>query len=69
MEMMAGISRLAAAYGLDVWVWHPAMDMDYSDARTVESALEEWGQVFARATVRDGRWAWPPTTRLRCIRI
>ena len=53
MEMMAGMSRLAAAYGLDVWVWYPAMDMDYSDARTVESALQEWGEVFARLSRLD----------------
>jgi hypothetical protein len=48
MEMMTGMSGLAAAYGLDVWIWYPAMDPDYSDARAVESALAEWGQVFAR---------------------
>src|SRR5262249_60478476 len=39
IEMMAGMSRLAADYGLDVWIWYPAMDPDYSDPRTVESAL------------------------------
>jgi len=48
MEMMQGMSRLADAYGLDVWIWYPAMDKDYSDAKTVESALREWGEVFAR---------------------
>lgn len=48
MEMMQGMSRLADAYGLDVWVWYPAMDKDYSHAKTVESALREWGEVFAR---------------------
>jgi hypothetical protein len=46
-EMMAGMSRLADSYGLDVWVWYPAMDRDYSDPKTVESALHEWGEVFA----------------------
>ena len=50
---MAGMSRLAAAYGLDVWIWYPAMDSDYSDARTVESALREWGEVFARLSRVD----------------
>jgi hypothetical protein len=48
MEMMTGMSRLAEAYGLDVWIWYPAMDKDYSDSRTVESALREWGEVFAK---------------------
>ena len=48
MEMMQGMSRLADAYGLDVWIWYPAMDKDYSDPKTVESALQEWGEVFAK---------------------
>jgi hypothetical protein len=47
MEMIAGMSRIADAYGLDVWVWYPALDNDYSDPKTVESALHEWGEVFA----------------------
>jgi len=28
MEMMQGMSRLADSYGLDVWIWYPAMDKD-----------------------------------------
>jgi len=48
MEMMAGVSRLADSYGLDVWVWYPAMDKDYSDPNTVQLALREWGEVFAK---------------------
>ncbi len=31
LEMMVGMSRLADDYGLDVWIWYPAMDKDYSD--------------------------------------
>jgi hypothetical protein len=46
MRMMIEMSRLADAYGLDVWIWYPAMDGDYSDAKTVASALAEWGEVF-----------------------
>ena len=26
LEMMAGMSGLCADYGLDVWLWYPAMD-------------------------------------------
>jgi hypothetical protein len=48
MEMMIGMSRLLDAYGLDVWVWYPAMDRDYADPKTVASALEEWGEVFRK---------------------
>jgi hypothetical protein len=45
-RMMAEVSRLADAYGLDVWIWYPAMDKDYADPKTVAAALEEWGAVF-----------------------
>src|SRR5687767_5397066 len=48
METMVGMSRLADDYGLDVWVWYPAMDEDYSNAETVAFALEEWAEVFSR---------------------
>jgi hypothetical protein len=47
LEMMVGMSRLCAEYGLDVWIWFPALDKDYSDPKTVERALAEWGHVFA----------------------
>ena len=33
MEMMAGMSQICADYGLDVWIWYPAMDADYADPR------------------------------------
>jgi hypothetical protein len=46
LRMMTDMSRLADAYGIDVWVWYPAMDRDYSDPKTVEFALQEWGAVF-----------------------
>ena len=46
MRMMVEMSRLADSYGLDVWIWYPAMDKDYSDPKTVEFALREWGEVF-----------------------
>jgi hypothetical protein len=45
-RMMVEMSRIADNYGLDVWVWYPAMDPDYSDPRTVESAVQEWGKVL-----------------------
>jgi hypothetical protein len=46
LRMMTEVSRLADEYGLDVWVWYPAMDRDYADPKTVEFALREWGEVF-----------------------
>ena len=48
MDMMTGMSGLCADYGLDVWIWYPAMDADYSDPSTVEFALKEWGEVFRK---------------------
>jgi hypothetical protein len=46
LEMMAGMSRIADEYDLEVWIWYPALDRDYSDPRTIEAAIDEWGQVF-----------------------
>ena len=48
MEMMVDMSRVADEYGLDVWVWYPAMDKDYADPETVKFALSEWEEVYKR---------------------
>lgn len=48
MEMMIGMSRICAEYGIDVWLWYPALDKDYSDPKTVEFALNEWSEVFKK---------------------
>ena len=48
MEMMTEMSGLADQYGLDTWIWYPAMDEDYSDAGTVDFALREWADVFRK---------------------
>jgi hypothetical protein len=48
MRMMVEMSRLLDEYGLDVWVWYPALDKDYSDPKTVEFALNEWDEVFQK---------------------
>ena len=46
MRMMVEMSRLAREYGIECWIWYPAMDKDYSDTATVEAALKEWGEVI-----------------------
>ena len=46
MRMMVEMSRIADEYGLDVWIWYPAMGRDYSDPKTVEFAINDWGEVF-----------------------
>ncbi|HEX4947803.1 MAG TPA: glycoside hydrolase family 20 zincin-like fold domain-containing protein [Blastocatellia bacterium] len=48
MEMMIGMARICDEYGLDVWIWYPALDKDYGDPKTVEFALQEWGEVFKK---------------------
>ena len=48
IEMMAGMSKICDDYGIDVWIWDPALDKDYGDPKTVEFALAEWGEVFKR---------------------
>ena len=48
MEMMAGMSQLADDYDVDLWIWYPALDKDYSDPATVEFALNEWEEVFKK---------------------
>ena len=48
MRMMTEMSRLADAYGLDVWIWYPAMELDYANPQTVEAELREWGEVFRK---------------------
>jgi hypothetical protein len=48
MEMMVGMSKLCDDYGIDVWIWYPALDSDYSNPKTVDFALKEWGEVFKK---------------------
>jgi len=48
LDMMAGMSRIAADYGLDVWIWYPALDDDYADPAQVDFALCEWEGIYQR---------------------
>jgi len=48
IDMMAEMSRICAEYGIEVWIWYPAMDKDYSDPKIVEFALKEWEEVYRR---------------------
>lgn len=48
LEMMIGMSRLADEYGLDVWIWYPALDGAYDKPEVVERALAEWRGVLSR---------------------
>jgi hypothetical protein len=48
MDMMAAQSRIAASYGLDVWIWYPNLAADYLKTETVRQELAEREQIFRR---------------------
>ena len=48
LEMMVGMSQLAADYGLDLWIWYPALDEDYARPELVDFALAEWEVIYQR---------------------
>jgi hypothetical protein len=48
IEMMAKVSKILDGHDMDVWIWYPAMDPDYSKPETVAAAIKEWGNVFSR---------------------
>ncbi len=48
MDTMIGMSRIADKYGLDVWIWYPAMDSSYSTPAAIEAAVKEWGDVLSK---------------------
>lgn len=48
LPMMVEMSRITASYGLDVWIWYPALDKDYTDAATVSTSIDEWGEIFRK---------------------
>ncbi|HRJ71384.1 MAG TPA: hypothetical protein PLS03_04130 [Terrimicrobiaceae bacterium] len=47
LEMMAEMARIIASYGLDVWIWYPAL-ADYSTPEKCAAGIAEWGRVFSR---------------------
>ncbi|ANE53446.1 hypothetical protein SY85_11680 [Flavisolibacter tropicus] len=46
IKMMAEMSRIAADYGIECWVWYPALEKSYADPATVQKAVKEWGDVL-----------------------
>lgn len=48
IDMMANMSRLADEYGLDVWIWYPAIGVNYEKPETIETALKEWESVLSK---------------------
>jgi hypothetical protein len=48
LRMMTELSRLAQEYGIEFWIWYPALDKDYGDPAQVDFALREWRDVLRR---------------------
>lgn len=48
MDMMVEMSRIAASYGLEVWIWWPALDGDYSRPEIVDQAMVRWADIVRR---------------------
>lgn len=48
MEMMIGMSKLADDYGLDVWIWYPAMELKYDTPEAIQASVREWSEVLAK---------------------
>ncbi len=48
MDMMVQMSRIADEYGMDVWVWYPALDPDYGNPQQVDAAVKEWADVLSK---------------------
>jgi hypothetical protein len=46
LEMMVAQSRLAQEYGIEYWIWYPALEKDYTRPETLEASLAEWRQVL-----------------------
>lgn len=46
MKMMIEMSGLAKEYGIECWIWYPAMEKDYGDKATENKALKDWGDVL-----------------------
>lgn len=45
-KMLIEMSRICDKYGLDVSIWYPAMAKDYSDPKTLEQEVHDWGVVM-----------------------
>lgn len=48
LETMIGVSQICADYDLDVSVWYPAIDGDYSDPKTAERSVSEWAAILGQ---------------------
>ena len=47
LEMLGEQSRICDEYGLDVWIWFPAMQDDYTDPAQIAKELEVWRETLS----------------------
>lgn len=47
-EMMVRLCRLIADYDLDVWIWYPAIDGDYTDPKVTAAGQKRRGEILAQ---------------------
>ena len=48
LEMMQRLSEIIDSYGMDVWVWYPNMEIDYSKEETIRTELAEREEIFSK---------------------
>ncbi len=53
IEMVKEQSRIGKSYGLDVWMWYPNLEKDYSDPKTIQKELDEREAVFKEVPKLD----------------
>ena len=56
MDMMVEMSRIANEYGLDVSIWYPAMDKDYSDPENGRFRAAGMGRSVSQAAAHRRRF-------------
>ena len=47
LEMLKEQSRICDEHGLDVWIWFPAMQDDYTDPAKIAKELEVWRETLS----------------------
>jgi hypothetical protein len=68
-DMNPRIAALIGSYGLDVWLFVPAVDGDFSDPAVAEAALDRRRELFRRIALSRpclSREAIPVRPRLKC---
>jgi hypothetical protein len=47
LRMMQQMSHIIADYGLECWIWYPAIDKDYTATAPRQKIFAEWEEVFS----------------------